>query len=202
MNDETRSTIARAALAVARHIHDGGYEAVIISGGSHQLSQSLVALGWGVLYPDEPIVRQFVLDREGNRLLYKSHAPDAYPTDFTVWADAHVPGLANAKDARLCFVDDFAIGGEKHRGVRAALELLGFADVGYAYFAAKEDTELDDAFVGIRSVEAVAELRHLAERIQGKEDPAEILNDIHPEAVRLRAEALGELRDIGREMRR
>ncbi len=113
-----------------------------------------------------------------------------------------MPELEAAKEQKICFVDDFALGGDKYRGVSVALRLLGFTKMHFAFFAAKEDTELDrDVVVGERSVELVAHLRHMGEHIQGKEDAAEMLDDVKQEAHRLRAETLGELKAVGRHLK-
>ncbi len=67
MNDA--ALIATASLNVARHIHDGAYEGVIVSGGSHEVSRALLALAWGTLYPGTSMPHEFVLDSEANALM-------------------------------------------------------------------------------------------------------------------------------------
>jgi len=210
MDPMTRILIARAALAVARRVHDGGFRAVVVSGGSHQLSRALLALGWGTLYPDEPMPRTFVLDAAANLLLYKHTAPDEaggfHPDaeDFRAWMHAHTPELEGFRDQPLAFVDDFSFSGAKYRDLREFFPRdHGFTRVSFFFFAADADTELGgDAFAAIRSAEAVGELHRLGQHIQSKESVDELVDDVRPEAQRLRAEALDELRDIRREMRK
>jgi hypothetical protein len=184
-------------------VHDGGYAAVIVSGGSHRLSRALLALGWGVLYPGEAIIRVFPLGDAANRMLYKHEEDEAPDSDgFEWWLHANLPELEASKHDRLVFVDDFALTGEKFRGVRTSLAVHGFRDVRFAFFAAPPGTELTpEAYVGTRDDDAVAELHRLSQHIQGKEGMDELLDEVKPEADRLRTEALDELRGIGRAMR-
>lgn len=211
MNDATRTAIADAALKVARHVHDGGFEAVIVSGGSHQLARSLLALGWGVQYPGERMPKTFVLDEEANDLLYKQTRPDpkgVFRPDkegFRTWIDAHAPGLGELRDRPLVYVDDFALTGVKYTDLlRFFPEEHEFSRMSYAFFAVKENARYltKDTFVGVADDEALTELHRLGQHIQGKEGMHDILGDIRHEAERLRSEALNELRDIGRSMRR
>lgn len=195
------SETARAALDIARHIHDEGYAGVIVSGGSHQVSRALLALGWNALYHGTRMPHQYVLDAEANALLYKRHAAAVYPHKFALWMERDLPELAAAKEDRLCFVDDFALSAEKYRGVGDAFQLLGFTHMNYAFFAALEDTELGrDAVVGERSAELVQYLRHMGQHIQGKEDVLEMLDEVQEEAKRLRSDAIEKLREIGTEL--
>lgn len=210
MEPATRALIARAALAVARRVHDGGFRAVVVSGGSHQLSRSLLALGWGTLYPEEQMPATFVLDGTANILLYKHTAPDEqgvlHPDaqDFRAWLHANAPELEELRDQPLAFVDDFSFSGAKYRDLREFFPRdHGFTRVAFLFFAADTDTELgEDAFAAVRSAEAVGELHRLGQHIQSKESVDELVDDVRPEAQRLRAEALDELRDIRREMRK
>jgi hypothetical protein len=204
------SVIAQSALRVARHVHDGSFAGVIVSGGSHQLSRALLALGWGVLYPSEPMPRTFVLDAEGNALLYKSTLPDArgvFQPDakgFREWIRTHAPGLEQLENAPLVLVDDFMLSGVKYREMKEFLPRYhGFRNVSFAFFASKGEDDLEsEAFVGVQSRAVIAELQRLGQHIQGKENVEEMLSEIRPEAKRLRADALGELREIGLEMKR
>lgn len=199
---EQITAAAQAALNVAKHIHDTKFDGIIVSGGSHEISRGLFALAWGALYPGTRLPHEYVLDEEANALLYKRHATAAYPKEFEEWMSRKIPDLAAAKEQSLCFLDDFALSGEKYRGVGFALRLLGYTNIRFAYFAAKEDTELGkNAFVGERSTELVSELRHLGQHIQGKADAIELLDGVAREAHRLRAEAIDELRDVGLKMK-
>lgn len=200
---KTISEAARSALEVARHIHDGQYEGVIVSGGSHEVSRALFALGWHALYPDTPLPHVFALGSRQNAQLYKRDATASYPQEFEEWMDARMPELAAAKEQRLCVLDEFAFQGEKHRVLGFKFRLLGFKDVHFAFYAAPEDLELGrDAVIGGRSPELVRYLRELGQHIQGKEDVQEILAPVRLEADRLRSEALRELREIGGELKR
>jgi hypothetical protein len=201
---DTRDEIASAALAVAEYLKSGDYAAAIVSGGSHQLSHALLALGWKVKYPGTPMPKVFVLDAEANRMLYKREVDEAPDMEgFLAWMRAHVPNLEQLKREPLLFVDDYALQGEKYRELRNLLpHVYGFEQVDFAFFAAKEHTELGrDSFVGVRSDGAVAELYRLGQHVQGKEHADELLEGIEESAQKLRGYALDELRDIGRRMR-
>jgi hypothetical protein len=197
-------TIAKAALAVAQHVHDGGYDAVIVSGGSNQLSRSLLALAWSALYPGERVPHEFVLDWRANALLYKWHGAAAYPADFEAWMHQGMPELEAAKEQKLCFVDDFIRQGEKYRGVTVALEMLGFHHTSFAFFGAQEDSEVgNDAFIGARSSELVSELIELGEHIRDRPGKMEQVRDeLAGEVRHYRREAVSELRQVGQEIRK
>lgn len=204
MNGDTRNAIAEAALNVTRHIHDGRYEAVIVSGASHQLSRALLALAWGARYPGVAVPKVFALGDEANSLLYKVAVPGEEPSEFREWMDAHLPDLGAMRDRRLCLVDDFAMQGYKFRGIRASLRALGFRDVAFAFFAAMGDTELgSEAFVGIRSESAVSELHRLAQNIQDYPEADQLVrHEFGAPFEEYRKIALQELRDIGKAMKR
>ena len=211
MDHKIQTEIATAALRVARFVHDGRFAGIIVSGGSHQLSRALLALGWGTLYPSEPIPRTFVLDAAGNSLLYKSTFPDergVFRPDaeaFGDWVRKHAPGLEEMKQEHLVFVDDFMLSGVKYKDAKEFLpRYLGYTDVSFAFFVAHEDANRRDeeAFIGVKSTELASELHRMGQNMQGKEGMEELLAKVRPTAEAIRSGVLEELREIGREMKR
>jgi hypothetical protein len=209
MKHETRTTIARAALSLARHVHDGAFAGVIVSGGSHELSQSLLELGWNTQFAGEPLPPISVLPDAANRMLYK-HAEQPEPAEtgeperesFAWWLHANIPELEARRRESLCIVDDFALTGHKTLELPRSLELQGFTKLQVAVFAAPHITELDrSVFVATVDDEAVYELQRLSQHISGKPDNQEIMAEVATEAQKLHREAQDEITEIGREMR-
>lgn len=196
--------IALAALEVAGHVREGGFEGVVVSGASHQLSRALLALAWGVLYPKTPLPRVYPLDDDANALLYKVTSPGEDPAEFREWMHTQAPELEASRGKKLIMVDDFAIQAYKYRGIRESLQRLGFSDVSFAFFAALENTELGaDAFVGIRSEAVTTELLRMAQNIQDQPEPEQLLlHEFGARMERYRERTLRELRDIGQRMKR
>lgn len=203
MTPEVKNEISKAALDLAKYVHDNNFEEVVVSGGSNQLSRSLLTLAWQSEYKGEPMPKIQVLDAKSNAILYKL---DTNPSDekeqIEEWIAAHLSMLEEIKNRSVCFVDDFAITGGKYVSLKNRFEQLGFKKLQFAFFAATPISELSkDVFVGTLDPEVVRELYALALKIKGNASLSELLAQIEIDPKESRKQALGSLKEIGQKMR-
>lgn len=205
MESNHHERIADACLALARHIHDRGYKAILVSGGSHELSRSLLAIGWSAQYAGEEMPKTYVFDSTANHILYKSAPGDQELGKKWIgeWIDRHFPGLKGLRGERLCLVDDFARTGMKIEEIKKMLKSLGFEQLEFAVFAASEQVELgSEVFAACKGNELVNRLGELSMHIKGAADYQDYLRQIEGTAAERRAGALDEIRQIGKHARR
>ncbi len=164
------AALAEVSCAVARYVRDKKFSALVISGGSHLLSEHLLVCGWRKLYGTVPLPRIFVISRTVNHLMYKPvREIPLYLEYVTRWMHNYLPDLENLKDGSLCCVDDYAISGLKCTGLAKAFSALGFSCVEFAVFAASDRAELPPGtFVARTDDELAKELYELSMLIQGE----------------------------------
>src|SRR5690348_2616052 len=108
------NALKTAALKVCRFVRNGNYAAIIVSGGSNQLSRSLLAFGWRKLYGNAVLPKIFVFPRKVNHLMYKSsNGVEIYRDWVQEWITTYVPDLTNYQNSPICLVDDYAMTGLK-----------------------------------------------------------------------------------------
>ncbi len=204
MTDETKKEVAEAAVKLAEYIHSNNFEGLIMSGGSNQLSRSLLTLAWQHRYKGEPMPQLYVFDAKANDMLYKSEVDTSIlKPEILDWISVNLPELKQIKDHSLCYVDDFAITGGKYVALKKRFEQLDFKDLKFAFFGATSITELGkDTFAGTLDLETTRELLDLSLQIQGRPAHHEILEDIVKTAESHRLGALSSLRDVGQTIRR
>jgi hypothetical protein len=195
--------IATASLNLAESVHERHYEGIIVSGGSNQLSRSLFTSAWMAQYPEEQIPHIYILDARANEMLYKEElAPEESKVWMQHWIDEKIPALNDLKGEKLCFIDDFSATGTKINDVEKAFKELGFAQVDFFVFAARENTEINqEVFVAAHGDEIVRELQDMSMNIRGEPSIKEIANRIASTGEERRLRALEQLREIGRRAR-
>lgn len=164
------SELKEAATKLAHYIHDQGFEAVVVSGGSNAVAKSLLYGAWRTEFPNEKVPHTLTIPADGNSLLYKYTAIDEQDRTerVTEWMETNLPELLELKEARICIVDEFAVTGEKAKELIQTFEGLGFTNTELALFAASENAELsENVFVGVENNELVTRLWKAASRIQG-----------------------------------
>lgn len=203
MIPEVKTEISRAALELVKYIHENKFEEILVSGGSNQLSRSLITLAWQSEYKGKAMPKIQVLDAESNKILYKL---DTNPSDekdkVEEWITAHLPMLEEIKNRRVCYVDDFAITGGKYISLKNRFEQLGFSNLQFAFFAATPISELaKDVFVGTLDPEVVRELYSLSLKIKGGSALSELLAQIEISPKENRNQAISSLKEIGQNLR-
>src|SRR3989344_4969382 len=181
MQEEVKNEISEAAVKLAEYVHNNKFEAILVSGGSNQLSRSLLTLAWQSRFKDEKMPKVYVFDQNTNFLLYKD-SKSFYLRSKTIrdWIFATYPGLKKIKNHSLCYVDDFSMSGDKYSLLKKSFERLGFNNLEFAFFAATPTSELCEGgvFVGIIDSEAVRELQTLSLQIQDQPSLHDVLNEI------------------------
>lgn len=193
-----------AALTLARHIHDGEYEALIISGGSNAVSKALLYGAWRTEYPEEKVPKIITIPSEGNALLYKYTAKDEDDRNakVTEWLESNIPELLELKNSKICLIDEFAVTGEKAREITEVFSKLGFKNTEIALFSAGNRAELpENTFVARESNELTTRLWKAASRIEGHPfiEDSEVPEDNKQE---IRNRGLEDLRGMMSEIRK
>jgi len=192
MQEEVKNEISEAAVKLAEYVHNNKFEAILVSGGSNQLSRSLLTLAWQSRFKDEKMPKVYVFDQNTNFLLYKD-SKSFYLRSKTIrdWIFATYPGLKKIKNHSLCYVDDFSMSGDKYSLLKKSFERLGFT------------SELGEGgvFVGIIDSEAVRELQTLSLQIQDQPSLHDVLNEIEVVAKKHRLQAIDSLKEIGKTIR-
>lgn len=203
MNDNLNKDISKIALDLTKHIHDRAYEAIIISGGSNQLSRALLTSAWMAQYPENPLPKIFVFDRAANHLLYKSSSGDEQNREWmSAWINKNMPELNELRDKNLCVLDEFAITGTKIREVESMLKSLGFNNLEFAVFAMSTKAEIGEGvYRGTKNDEIVMKLQEMSMHIQGEPNHRDLLEMIEESGKERRGRVLEELRDINKKMR-
>lgn len=207
MNEDVKKEISEAAVKLAEYIHENKFEGLMVSGGSNQLSRSLFTLAWQDRFKGEKMPEIYVFDQEANRMLYKSGLEtDELEPKILDWIATNLPKLEKIKDHNICYVDDFAITGDKYSIIKERLKQLEFKNLKFAFFAATIITDLDKGvFVGTLNTDSVRELQSLSLKIQGRTSIPELLEQIESRiritAKEHRAQALKSLREIGQQIR-
>ena len=195
--------IADASLDLATAIHDGEYKAVIVAGGSNQLSRSLLATAWMAQYPEEQLLPVFVFDVQANKMLYKATADLPERKAWTQkWIDENLPHLNELKNEKLCFVDDFGGTGIKVNETEKTFRELGFTNIDFRIFATSETAEFEhEVSAARRNDELVLALQEMSENIKGMPSLDEIMNNIELTGEERRLRTLDQLREVGRRAR-
>jgi hypothetical protein len=172
------STIAQAVLNVVRHIHDGTYDAVIMSGYSDELTYKLFETAWKALYPAGdrmPLICR--LGGVGNRILYKddgsgraSHTVEEKENIIKKAIDDSTgEGLNRLRSGKVVYLDDHVAYGDKHGGVMSVLrQELHFNNVGYACYTLDPSNQFpgkENIVAGSSDLPAASLLEALAQKI-------------------------------------
>jgi hypothetical protein len=203
MTNEVKKEIAEAAVKLAEYVHNNNFEGIIVSGGSNQLSRSLLTLAWQNRFKDQKMPHIYIFDRKTNTRMYKVDLPvKTLMPEIKQWISDNLPELGKIADRNLCYVDDFSLSGEKFVSLRRMFKELEFNNLKFAFFAAASITELsEDTFVGTRDLDTVGELQTLSLEIQGDPKYKDILAEVEATAEERRHEALSALKEIGQQIR-
>ncbi|MBP9748029.1 MAG: hypothetical protein KBD17_00140 [Candidatus Pacebacteria bacterium] len=203
MTPEVKGEISKAALDLAKYVHDGEFAEIIVSGGSNQLSRSLLTLAWQSEYKGEPMPKIMVIDAHANSSLYKSGVDSsAEKENIEKWVADNLSLIEEIKNRKVCLVDDFAFSGGKYIFLKKRFEQLGFSNLKFAFFAATSVSEIGrDVFVGTLDLEAFKELHGLSQKIKGNPSLPEIQAEMELSSKENRGQALGVLKEVGQKMR-
>lgn len=203
MTEEIKNKISEAAVRLVEYVHDNKFEGILVSGGSNQISRSLFTLAWQSRFKDEKMPKFYIFDQKTNSRLYKMDvSTSALEPEILEWISANLPELIEIKDHNLCYVDDFALSGQKFISLKKLFEQLEFKNLKFAFFGATPISELDEGvFVGTFDLEATRELQTLSLQIQGRPSFQELLKQMEVKTEEHRLRALKALKEIGQGIR-
>lgn len=193
------SEISEAAVRLAEYVHDNKFEGILVSGGSNQLSKSLLALAWQRRFCGEKMPQIYTFNQEANTLLYKREGhTSVLVSQISDWISANLPKLEKIKQHNLCYIDDYAVSGFKYGSLKQRFEQLEFNNLKFAFFGATPSSVLDEGvFVGTFNAKVTKELQSLSVKIQGWESLPELVDEIKITAESSRLQALNSIREIG-----
>lgn len=189
--------IVQASLRIARHIHDGNFSIILVTGRSNQVSRSLLTMAWTVLYPGESLPKIIKIGEKGNDILYKEPIKVSAEARRKKWLELNCLELWLSRDQSICVLDDYEKEGIKISELTKNLEKLGFKKISTAVFASYTDNSLAGV-VGIKDRDASDELYRLGHRMKRKILMQDALSDKWGSLDEKHRLGTEELRRIGR----
>lgn len=190
------SRVKDAVYLSMEHIHEEGFEALILSGFSSTVATEMMRKAWMNLYPNQEMPPVHVIGHTGNELLYaplferRLDAEEEEPfwmnalnarksppkRELTLekripkvegYMDEMHPEIMALRGRNVAYVDKFASSGFKYEGLSKIFPAIGFQEMKYVFFVSLESTPLGDDVSTTRDDEATKYLHVLVPSLKG-----------------------------------